>query len=154
MNAMITQHFTIKPPAKRKKLRAVLEATQYAEVNFLTREFVVKGRITLDEAPTEEYVLTVLCFDEQIAVDDVLEIAAKQGLVRPTEYDVFLFGEQYPKPMLDAPLVFLHAPTLIWGGFFFYLNLKPKPNGWEIVPVSTGGEWRSKYYFAFRQKKK
>ncbi|MFA6754143.1 MAG: hypothetical protein WCR84_03240 [Candidatus Paceibacterota bacterium] len=147
----VITEFTIKL-VKKRKIKDVIKASKYNEVNFLITEGIRKRRLSLQNEEIGEQTIVIVGSDESVSSNDVLSEARRLGLVRPSYGNAFLVGEQRPDEQITGPIVFLHDPQYSWSGHSFNLVLDVNRKG-RIYQLRIF-RWLVAQWVSFRFQKK
>ena len=101
--------------------------------------------------PDEAHVV-FLWFDHSSTSEEVLAVAEKQGLVRPTYEDALQLGIQYPEEQRKGPIVFLHEPWLNPGGLRYVVVLDGHASSRDLFLYFFDSRWSHHSRFAFFRK--
>lgn len=126
----------------------LVRAGHYDWVN----DYITSRNFPIRSHESDEAEIVLFEFDHDPTSEEVLAVAEKHGLVRPTYEDALRFGKQHPEEQRKGPIVFLHEPWL-------------SPHDHRLVVVLDGNAsfrsldldlfddgWRRRYRFAFLRK--
>jgi hypothetical protein len=91
----------------------------------------------------------LLELDRPVTVEDLVVVAARLGLERPTYEDALAFGIAHPDVQRERPIVFLHEPWLGAFGRRDVLCLWYNAGRRELGLEGFDDTWSPEYRFAF-----
>ena len=100
-------------------------------------------------APRRVRRIVLLELDRPVTVEDLVVVAARLGLERPTYEDALAFGIAHPDVQRERPIVFLHEPWLGAFGRRDVLCLWYNAGRRELGLEGFDDTWSPEYRFAF-----
>jgi hypothetical protein len=114
-----------------------------------------QAAVTSDNFPTDRAGrrrvrgIVLLELDRPVSFEDVVAVAGRLGLARPTYEDALAFGIAHPEAQCERPIIFLHDPCLGFFGRRDVLCLWHNAGRRELGLEGFDDTWGPQFRFAF-----